>query len=127
MRNLANLDRVFEVKPEKSGEHNTNFKFASPWVSNIDLLGKDSELRISTKIKEGNFSNKQTNLSFSNLYSKIEYDNSNGVRDGFATIKIKEIPLKFDIKKEKEKGYFNTQLVTRRNGFNQKNTFLIMV
>ena len=81
-------------------------------ASNFDLLGKDSDLKISTKIKDGNFHNRQTNLSFSKLYSQIDYDSSNGVRDGFATIKINDIPLKFDIKKEEENGYFNTQLVT---------------
>ena len=80
--------------------------------SNFDLLGKDSDLKISTKIKDGNFYNKQTNLSFSKLYSQIDYDSSNGVRDGFATIKINDIPLKFDIRKVKENGNFNTQFVT---------------
>ena len=110
--NLANLDSVFEVKQGKSGEHNTNFKFTSPLASNFDLLGKDSDLKISTKIKDGNFHNKQTNLSFSKLYSQIDYDSSDGVRDGFATIKINDIPLKFDIRKVKENGNFNTQFVT---------------
>jgi len=118
--NLANLDSVFEVKSEKSGEHNTNFKFTSPLTSNLDLLGKDSDLKISTKIKDGNFRNKQTNLNFSNIYSKIEYDSSKGVRDGFATIKINDIPLKFDIKKEEENGYFNTQLVTEETVSSKK-------
>lgn len=108
---LSKLNNIFEVEPEASGTHSTNFNFISPLKSSLGLIDKNSDLKISTKIKDGNFSNKQTNLSFSNLYSSIEYDSSNGVRDGFATIKINDIPLKFDIGRQKEGSYFNTQLV----------------
>jgi len=108
---LANLNQIFDVA-EEPGEHNSNFYFTSPLSSSLELLGKSSNLELSTKIKGGNFNNKQTKLYFSDLYSSIEYDSTNGVKDGFATIKINDIPVKFDIKKGKEEGSFNTQIVT---------------
>ena len=107
---LTNLYQIFDAE-EKSGEQYTNFYFTSPLSSNLELLGKNSNLELSTKIKDGNFNNKITKLYFSDLYSSIEYDSTNGVKDGFATININDIPLKFDIKKGKEEGSFNTQIV----------------
>ena len=68
----------------------------------MGLLEKNSNLELSIKIKGGNFNNKKAKLYFSDLYSLIEYDSTNGVRDGFATIKINDLPLQFDIKKGKE-------------------------
>lgn len=108
---LANLNQIFDVE-EESGEHYTNFYFTSPLSSSLEILGKNSNLELSTKIKDGNFNNKKTKLYFSDLYSSIEYDSTNGVKDGFATININDIPLKFNIKKGKEGGGFNTQIVT---------------
>jgi len=107
---LSNLDQAFDAE-EESGEHHTNFYFISPLSSTLDLLGVNSNLRISAKVKGGSFNNKKTNLDFSDFYSSIEYDSSNGIKDGFATIKINKNPIKFDIRKVKEKGSFNTQLI----------------
>ena len=107
---LANLNQIFDVE-EESGEHYSNFYFTSPLSSTLELLGKNSNLELSTKIKGGSFNNKKTKLYFSDLYSSIEYDSTNGVKDGFATIKINDIPVKFDIKTVKEEGSFNTQIV----------------
>ena len=108
---LANLNQIFNTE-EESGKHYTNFYFISPLSSTLEILGKNSNLELSTKIKGGNFNNKKTKTYFSDLYSSIDYDSTNGVKDGFATIKINDIPLKFDIKKGKGKGSFNTQIVT---------------
>ena len=108
---LTNLNQTFEVE-EDSGEHYTNFYFISPLSSTMDLLGKNSNLVLNTKIKDGNFNNKKTELKFSDLYSSIEYDSTNGVKEGFATININNIPVQLDIKKGKEKGKFNTQITT---------------
>ena len=110
---ISNLDQIFEVKPQESGEHYTNFQFISPLSSNIELLGVNSNLKLTTKIKKGNFTNNRTNLTFSDLYSSIEYDSLNGVKDGFATLKINNVPVKLDISKGKEKGYFNTKLIAQ--------------
>ena len=107
---LTNLNQIFNTE-EDSGKHFTNFYFISPLSPTWEILGKNSNLELSTKIKGGNFNNKQTKLNFSDLYSSIEYDSTNGVKDGFATININDIPLKFDIKKGKGKGSFNTQIV----------------
>ncbi len=109
---LAKLNQIFDVE-EESGEHYTNFYFSSPLKPNLELLGKNSNIELSTKIKDGNFSNKKTKLYFSDLYSTIEYDSSNGVKEGFATININNVPVKFDIKKGKEEGSLNTQIVTK--------------
>ena len=65
---LANLNLVFDVE-EESGEQYTNFYFSSPLSSTLGLLGKNSNLELSTKIKGGNFYNKKTKLYFSDLYS----------------------------------------------------------
>ena len=108
---LVNLNQTFEAE-EDSGEHYTNFYFISPLSSTMDLLGRNSNLVFNTKIKDGNFNNKKTELKFSDLYSSIEYDSTNGVKEGFATININNIPVQLDIKKGKEKGSFNTQLTT---------------
>ena len=108
---LANLNQIFDVE-EESGEHYTNFYFSSPLYSNLGLLGKNSDIELSTKIKGGKFNNKKTKLYFSDLYSSIEYDSTNGVKEGFATININSIPVKFDIRKGKEEGGLNTQIVT---------------
>ena len=107
---LANLNLVFDME-EESGEQYTNFYFSSPLSSTLRLLGKNSNLELSIKIKDGNFYNKKTKLYFSDLYSSIEYDSTNGVKDGFATININDLPVKFDIKKGKEEDSFNTQIV----------------
>ena len=108
---LTNLNKTFDVE-EKAGEHYTKFYFTSPLSSTLEFLGNNSNLELSTKIRGGHFSNKRTNLNFSDLYSSLEYDSTNGIKDGFATIKINGVPLKFDIKKGKEKGIYNTQIVT---------------
>jgi len=108
---LANLNQIFDLE-EESGEHNTNFYFISPLSPTLELLGKKSTLELSTKIKGGNFNNKKTKIHFSDLYSSIEYDSTNGVKEGFATININDIPVSFDIKKGKEQGRFNTQIIT---------------
>ena len=107
---LSNLNKIFEAE-EESGEHYTNFYFISPLSTSLDILGKNSNLELTTKIKGGNFNNKKTELYFSDLYSSIEYDSLNGIKDGFATIKINNIPIKFDIRKGKENGSFYTQLI----------------
>ena len=107
---LTNLNQIFNTE-EDSGKHYTNFYFISPLGPTWEILGKNSNLELSTKIKGGNFNNKKAKLNFSDLYSSIEYDSTNGVKDGFATININDIPLKFDIKKGKGKGSFNTQIV----------------
>ena len=109
--NISKFNQIFDSELEESGEHSTNFYFYSPLNSNLDLLGEDADLELVTKIKGGNFKNKNTNLSFSDLYSSLEYDSSSGIKEGFATIKINGIPVKFDIRKGKENGIFNTQLV----------------
>ncbi len=108
---LSNLNKIFEAKSNDRGEQNTDFSFSSPLVSDLNLLGNATELKLKTKIKDANFVNKKTRLDFTNLFSLIEYDSSNGVKDGFATLKINNIPIKFDIKKGSEKGSFNTLLV----------------
>ena len=108
---LTNLNQIFDAE-EESGEHYTNFYFTSSLSPTLKLLGRNSNLELSTKIKGGNFNNKETKLYFSDLYSSINYDSTNGVKDGFATININDIPIKFDIKKGKEKGSFNTQIVS---------------
>ena len=110
---LSGLNQIFDTQ-EESGEHYTNFYFNSPLSSKLDILGQDSSLILKTAIKGGNFHNKATELYFSDLYSSIEYDSSNGVKDGFATIRINDIPVKFDIKKAIAKGNnsFSTLLVS---------------
>ena len=107
---LTNLNQIFKAE-EESGEHFTNFYFISPLSAGLELLEKNSNLELITKIKGGNFNNKDTKLYFSDLYSSIEYDSTNGVKDGFATININDIPVKFDIKKVKEEGSLNTQII----------------
>ena len=108
---LSNLSQIFEAESDVSGEHNSNFYFVSPMVSNLELLGNNSDLKLRTKIKNGNFKNKKTKLQFSSLYSSLEYDSFNGLKDSFATLKINDIPIKFDITKGYQKGSPNTQLV----------------
>ena len=112
---LSNLNKIFDTEIDESGEHNTNFDFISPLASAFDLLGKDSDLKLFTKIKDASFRNRNTNLNFSNLYSSLEFDSSSGVKDGLATIRINNIPVEFDIKLGKERGIFNTQLIAEEN------------
>ena len=119
---LSNLNRIFDTEQDKSGEHNTNFYFFSPLVSDFDLLGKNSDLKLFTKIKDASFRNRNTNLNFSNLYSSLEYDSSSGVKDSFATIKINNVPVEFDIKLDRESGIFKTQLIAEEN-FSAKKIF----
>ena len=119
---LSNLNKIFNTELDESGKHETNFYFISPLVSNLDLLGKNSDLQLITKIKDANFRNRNTSLNFSNFYSSLEYDSSSGVKDGYATISINNIPVKFDIKKAKKGDIFNTQLIAEEN-FQAKNIF----
>ena len=119
---LSNLNKILDTELEESGEHNTNFYFISPLTSDFNLLGKNSDLKLFTKIKDASFRNPNTNLNFSNLYSSLEYDSSSGVKDGFATIKINNAPVEFAIKKVKERGIFNTQLIAEEN-FSAKKIF----
>ncbi len=108
---LSNLDQIFQAEINESGEQNTSFYFTSPLVPNLEVLGNNSEFKLNAKIKDGKFKNKKTNLNFSQLYSSIEYDSTNGVKDTFATIKINDIPLKLSIRKDNEQANFSTQLI----------------
>ena len=107
---LSNLTQIFDAS-EESGEHSTTFYFTSPLSSSFKLLEENADLILDTKIKDGNFKNPNTGLFFSDLYSSVEYDSSHGVKDGFASIKINDIPVKFDIRKGKEESRYSTQLV----------------
>ncbi len=107
---LSNLTQIFDAS-EESGEHSTTFYFTSPLSSSFKLLGGNAGLILGTKIKDGNFKNPNTGLFFSDLYSSVEYDSFHGVKDGFASIKINDTPVKFDIRKGEENGSYNTQLV----------------
>ena len=69
---LTNLYQIFDAE-EKSGEHYTNFYFTSPLSSNLELLGKNSNLELSTKIKDGNFNNKITKLFGVILARKLSF------------------------------------------------------
>ena len=108
---LSNLTQIFDAS-EESGEHSTTFYFTSPMSSSFRLLEENADLILGTKIKGGNFKNPNTGLFFSDLYSSVEYDSSHGVKDGFASIKINDTPVKFDIRKGKEEGRYNTQLLS---------------
>ena len=58
----------------------------------------------------------KTKLNFSDLYSSIEYDSTNGVKDGFVTLNINDIPIKFDIKKPGDK----TKILNKNLEFHYK-------
>ena len=107
---ISNLNTIFTSESKSSGKHNTSFNFASPLSSSIKLLGGNSILKFSTKIRDGNLTNKGINLKLTNLYSSIEYDSLSGVKDSSASLRINEVPLQFDIRKKQANGKIFTSL-----------------
>jgi len=122
---LSKLDDIFSAEDKSSGKHDTSFDFTSTLSSSIKLLGSQSSLKFNTNIKDGNLTNKDTNLSLTDLYSSIEYNNLDGVKDSFASLRINEVPVQFDIKKKQVDEKIFTSL-TAENTFSAKSisTFL---
>ena len=90
-----------------TGQHQTNFFYRSPWNSINSLLDKESELIINTDIKRGSLNLSNLDLSFRNIFSKINYDSKEGIKDGFISLRINSIPLVFDLQKGKSENKKN--------------------
>ena len=97
--------KFFNISEENlensSGFHQTDFLYTSPWESINTLLDAESNLVIQSEIKRGGLSIPNLNFSFSNIFTNVDYDSREGIRDGFISLKINSIPLVFDLEKEK--------------------------
>ena len=98
-----------------SGEHDTNFSFISPLSNSIGLLSKGAELRLNTKVKNGSYINKSSPFIVEKVFSSIDYDSLDGVKEGFLSFKYNSEPIRLNIKGPSQKGKPHTLLVGEEN------------
>ena len=83
-----------------TGTHQTNFLYSSPWSKMNSLLDNESKLIINSEVQQAGLVFEQFNYSFKNIFSSVNYDSSLGIKDGFISLKLNNIPLVFDLDKQ---------------------------
>ena len=83
-----------------TGTHQTKFRYRSPWKSINSLLDKESNLFIESEVRQASLNFDQFEYSFENIFSSVSYDSSLGIKDGFISLKLNDIPLVFDLDKK---------------------------
>ena len=79
------------------GLHLTNYIYHSPLTRKIELLSSSSNLKISTEIKKGGFDISPLDFNIKNIFSSIQYDSADGLKEAFLSLKLNSIPLSFEI------------------------------
>ena len=77
------------------GAHKTFFKYETPIKKNISLLGEETILEVKTKIEKGRLDEEDFGLSIGNIYSSLEWNNSEGFSEGLLSLELNSIPINF--------------------------------
>ena len=93
---LINLLRGKNFKQDNvEGAHKTFFKYETPIKKDISLLGEETILEVKTKIEKGRLDEEDFGLSIGNIYSSLEWNNSEGFSEGLLSLELNSIPINF--------------------------------
>ena len=101
------------------GFHETDFHFSSPLKREFSFLDKNSQLEVTTKIENGELDAPNFGFNLKNIFSKLNYNNDTGLREGYVSLKLNSIPIVFDLDLDRaRKGY---SLFSTKNSLQTKN------
>jgi hypothetical protein len=93
---------MFEVEGKIEGPFSSLLRFINNDDIYLDAVtGKhQTKLIINSEVQQAGLVFEQFNYSFKNIFSSVDYDSSLGIKDGFLSLKINDIPLVLDLDKQ---------------------------